>query len=513
MSMSGSEAGSAGVGEAWDAAFAAFHARFAPYFGRREVRERSAGYLRGLLGPVERKNGWQLAEAIGERDPVGVQRFLYEAAWDAEAVQDELERFVAAALGRPTGAWVVDESGFLKKGTKSVGVQRQYSGTAGKVENCQIGVFLAYVSAAGHAFLDRRLYLPEDWAADPDRRREAEVPDAVAFRTKPALAWAMLDRAWGLGVPGSWVTGDTVYGQDPTFRANVEARAPAVHYVLAVPVSTVVYAEVTATVQAALATAAGGDEAPPFAARAYRVYQAQSVVALVGSLAPAAWRRLTAAAGAKGPRTYDWVATRAVIDLERPDGHPDSAPQERWVLARRSVSDPTDLAYYLSNAPAATPLLTLAQVAAARWPIEQCLEEAKGETGLDHYEVRHWDSWHRHVTLSLLAHTFLLDLRRQAAPEVGEKWRRGRAAGSPVDRPRPAPASARAAALPGRSPDPPDRARGPAPAGSRLAPARALPRGAPGLVCVAPPPSGRGPSVPLPPPPRLPPARPADLRL
>src|SRR6266542_1312587 len=202
----------------WATAFESFHARFARYFRRREVRERSARYVRGLLGPVERKNGWQLAEAIGEGDPQGVQRLLYEAVWDERAVQDDLVRFIGERWGTADGVFARDESGVLKKGTKSVGVQRQYSGTAGKVENCQIGVFLVYVATfgqGGQVFLDRQLYLPAEWAADQDRREEAQVPADVAFQTKPELAWRMLERAWQLGVPGRWVVGDTVYGQDP----------------------------------------------------------------------------------------------------------------------------------------------------------------------------------------------------------------------------------------------------------------------------------------------------------
>src|SRR5215470_14514400 len=215
----------AGGPDAWDTAFAAFHARFAPFFYRREVRERSARYLRGLLGPVERKNGWQLAEAVGETDPQGMQRLLYAARWDADAVRDELIRFVAEAFGDADGIFVVDETGFLKKGAKSVGVQRQYTGTAGKTENCQVGVFLTYVGPQGHAFLDRRLYLPESWAADAERRAAAAVPAEVTFQTKPALAWAMLEHAWTLGVPGRWVTADTVYGQDPLLRARLDGVA------------------------------------------------------------------------------------------------------------------------------------------------------------------------------------------------------------------------------------------------------------------------------------------------
>src|SRR5919197_2647823 len=182
-----------GSPDAWDAAFAAFHARFASFFYRREVRERSARYLRGLLGPVEGKNGWQVAEAVGEADPQGMQRLPRVARWDADAVRDELIRFVAEQFGNADGIFVVDETGFVKKGTKSVGVQRQYTGTVGETENCQVGVFLTYVGPQGHAFLDRRLSLPQSWTEDAGRRAEAAVPEAVTFPTKPALAWAMIE--------------------------------------------------------------------------------------------------------------------------------------------------------------------------------------------------------------------------------------------------------------------------------------------------------------------------------
>src|SRR5919201_1220829 len=215
--------------DTWDEAFMTFHARFAPFFYRREVRERSARYLRGLLGPVERKNGWQVAEAVGEADPQGIQRLLRVARWDADAVRDELMRFVAEQFGDADGILVVDETGFLKKGAKSAGVQRQYTGTAGKTENCQVGVFLTYVGPQGHAFLDRRLYLPESWAEDRTRRAEVAVP------TKPELAWAMLEHAWTLGIPGRWVTADTVYGQDPRLRARLDGVVAKYHCVLAVP--------------------------------------------------------------------------------------------------------------------------------------------------------------------------------------------------------------------------------------------------------------------------------------
>jgi SRSO17 transposase len=462
-----------GSPDAWDEAFLTFHARFAPLFYRREVRERSARYLRGLLGPVERKNGWQLAEAVGETDPQGIQRLLYAARWDADAVRDELIRLVAEGFGDADGIFVVDETGFLKKGTKSVGVQRQYSGTAGKTENCQVGVFLTYVGPQGHTFLDRRLYLPESWAEDQTRRAEAAVPEAVVFQTKPELAWAMLEHAWALGMPGRWVTADTVYGQNPKLRACLDAVAPACHYVLAVPATTPVWTEHPPPTSASAGTRA---------VRVSRTWTAHTVASLATSLATTAWQRISVAAGAKGPRIYDWAAVRVTV------GHHGWPGPERWLLVRRSVSDPTEHAYYLSNASPETPLGTLARVAGARWPIEQCFVESKGETGLDHYEVRRYDSWYRHITLALLAHAFLADLRRQAL------------GGSPAP-----------GAGPGRSAGPAQRARNAPTAGSGLAAAGTLPDGAPGVVHLASPPPGPRPPLPLSPP--LLSSRPAKVRL
>jgi len=208
----------------WEAGLDALHARIAPRFARPEVRRRARGYLRGLLCPVERKNGWQVAERIGEATPDGVQRLLNAARWDADGVRDDLRAYVLEHLGDPAAVLVVDETGFLKKGTKSVGVQRQYSGTAGRIENCQVGVFLAYAAPAGYAFLDRELYLPAGWAGDAARRKEAGVPAPVAFRTKPRLAEAMLERAASAGAPAGWVTADEVYGGDRRLRVWLEER-------------------------------------------------------------------------------------------------------------------------------------------------------------------------------------------------------------------------------------------------------------------------------------------------
>lgn len=432
----------------WEEAFAAFHARFAPCFRRAEVRARSQRYLRGLLAPVERKNGWQLAEAVGESDPQGIQRLLYEAVWDADAVRDAYQQFVIAQFGDPHAILVLDETGFLKKGTHSAGVRRQYSGTAGKVENCQLGVFLAYVTPRGHVLLDRRLYLPEEWAADPARRAAARVPEAVPFQTMPALGLTMLAHAIAQGVPFAWVTADEGYGKDPKLLAALEQRGVA--YVLAVACTTPVWSQ-----RPAVQTGPRGGQR--LAADAPRVSTAATVIAHVASTA---WQRLAVGAGSKGPRVYDWAAVRVVVSRGQRPG-PDG-----WLLARRSVSQPSEVAYYLSNAPADTPLGELARVAGARWPVEQCFEEAKGETGLDQYEVRGWPGWHRHIILAMLAHGFLAWLRQEA----GKK----------------------SAAVGG--PDAPECARTAAAAGDHAAPPAAVGGVPAGVVAVAAaPPSARSP--------------------
>ena len=437
--------------EAWAEAFAAYHARFAPLFYRAEVRERSARYLRALLSPVERKNGWQVAEAIGDPDPAGVQRLFYQAVWDADAVRDAYQQFVVETFGDPAAVLVLDETGFVKKGTKSVGVQRQDSGTAGKVENCQLGVFLAYVTARGHLLLDRRLYLPQSWADDPARRAAARVPEAVAFETMPALGRAMLAHVWEQGVPHAWVTADERYGGDPKFLAALEAHGE--QYVLAVPATTLVWPDGTTVV------AAGGRlgilKAP--------ASQPQTVKAVVSGWEAAVWQRLTVGAGAKGPRVYDWAAVRVVASRDQWPG------PVVWLLVRRAVADPTDLAYYLAHAPADTPLAVLAQVAAARWPVEQCFEEAKGEAGLDHYEVRQWPSWYRHITLSMLAHGFVAWQRREAGGK-GVRSRDGRPGGE---------SGAGAAECAGTA----------AAVGAHLTPPAAVARLPSGVVALAPPPS------------------------
>jgi len=387
--------------------FEAFHARFAGLFGRSEPRVLCGTYLRGLMAKVERRNCWQLAEATGEPLPDAMQRLLYRTQWDAEAARDILQDFVCEQFGEPEGIGVVDETGFLKAGRRSVGVKRQYTGTAGKVENCQVGVFLSYATSQGHVLLDRRLYLPEDWCQDEQRRGEACVPEQTRFQTKPQLALEMLKHAWQRGLPLQWVVGDEVYGNASSFRQAVSAHRR--RYVLTVSVPTLVWVDRPA-IEPAQHTAGGRLR------RKARVVagapEATTVDKVAAAWPPTQWERITVADGEKGPITYDWARQRVV------ESHEGLPGETVWLLARRSTKDQSDIAYYLSNAPVETPLATLAQVATVRWTIEQCFREAKGETGLDEYEVRLWHSWHRHITLVMMAHAWLASTRRQV-PEKG----------------------------------------------------------------------------------------------
>ncbi|OUC06841.1 hypothetical protein RY27_18565 [Litorilinea aerophila] len=392
----------------WAKDFEGFHSRFAPYFGRREVREQAVKYLHGLVSPVERKNGWQLAEAIGDKTPDATQRLLYSANWDEDGARDELQHYVSAHFGDDEGIGVVDETGFLKKGEKSAGVQRQYSGTAGKTENCQLGVFLSYVSPKGHAFLDRRLYLPESWCDDPQRRAEAKIPEDVLFQTKPQLAVEMLRHAWAAGVPMRWVTGDEVYGEAAYLRDAVAESGR--WYVLAVRSHSSVWLE---RPEVGVPPWQGWGRRPVRERVVDEEAQPIPIPALVASWPENRWQRLEVAEGEKGPRIYDWACRRIVEQQEQLPG------RDAWLLVRRSVSDPDDLAFYLSNAPAETDLLTLAQVASTRYTVEQCIEEGKGETGMDQYEVRHWHSWYRHITLSMMAHAWLASLRLRRNEKKG----------------------------------------------------------------------------------------------
>jgi SRSO17 transposase len=393
----------------WGADFVRFYARFADVFRRKEPRAQAAKYLRGLMAPVRRKNSWQVAEAVGDPIPDPMQRLLYRAQWSADAARDRLLQYTIEVFGEEDGIGVVDETGFLKKGTHSAGVKRQYSGTAGKIENCQIGTFLSYATAKGHVMLDRRLYLPEEWADDPGRREEAKIPANVVFQTKPEQAMAMLETAWQAGVPMRWVAGDEVYG-DSTELRDLVARGER-WYVLAVRSHTPVWTERPPVVEPEPQERGRPRKKARLAEGAQ---PATTVKEVVASWRESRWQRLTVAEGEKGLITYDWGCQRVV---ESRDGLPG---RDAWLLARRSVNDPTNIAYYLSNAPVGTPLVKLARVASTRYTVEQCLEEAKGETGLDEYEVRYWHSWYRHITLSMMAHTWLASVRYQATEKKGD---------------------------------------------------------------------------------------------
>jgi SRSO17 transposase len=352
--------------------------RIGPRFARAEARQRAQAYLRGLLSPVERKNGWQLAEAVGDRTPYATQHLLGRADWDPDLVREDLRAYVVAHLGDPGAVLVVDETGFVKKGTASAGVAKQYVGCVGKVEQAQVGVFLAYASPQGVAFVDRALYLPQEWTDDPARCQQAGIPPEVGFATKPELARVMLERALQAQVPAAWVTADSVYGDDRRLRLWLEAHEQP--FVLAV--SGKEYVNVAAT---------------------WTQRRVSTLLHDLQLLPAEAWQRLSAGDGAKGPRLYDWYRLPLVPPLQ--------VGYERWCLVRRSLSDPDELRAYVAFAPAGTDLATLVQVAGRRWTIEVAFEAAKGEVGLDQYEVRSWTGWYRHATLALFAQALLTVVR------------------------------------------------------------------------------------------------------
>ncbi|MEV0705919.1 IS701 family transposase [Saccharopolyspora sp. NPDC050389] len=359
----------------WSASFEAFLGRFAGRFPRVESRRRMRWYVRGLLSEVERKNGWTLAEAAGDAGPEGMQRLLNFYAWDTDGLRDDVRSAVVEHIGdADQGVLIVDETGFLKKGTKSAGVGRQYSGTAGRIENSQIGVFLAYASPRGRALIDRELYLPKDWTDDRERCRAAGIGDEERFATKQVLARRMIERAREADVPFGWVTADELYGQDTKFRLWLETVD--IPHVVAVPKSAMVVSMELAKV------------------RVHRV---------IAELAESAWHRLSCGDGVRGPRVSEWAAVEIRPLRRRGWGH--------WLLARRSVTDPTDIAYYVCFGPARTSLAELVRVAGSRWAIEECFQTAKNETGLDHYQVRSYQAWYRHITLSMTALAFLVITR------------------------------------------------------------------------------------------------------
>lgn len=350
----------------WQDQFDDLMGRIAGRFARVEPRRRARAFVLGLLSGLRRKNCWTIAELAGDLSPDGMQHLLAGARWDAGAVRDDLRGYVLEYLGSADAVLVVDETGDVKKGCASAGVQRQYSGTAGRVENCQVAVFLSYSSPAGHALIDRELYLPRSWTADPARCAAAGIPAGTAFATKPGLARRMLGRALDAGTPATWVTGDEVYGADPGLRADLERRQ--IGYVLAV------------TSACQVATAAGPCQARAIAARLPR----------------RAWQRYSAGAGAKGHRYYDWAW------LATDPGRPGC----RWLLIRRNRRT-GELAFYRCYSPRPVPLAILVKVAGTRWTTEENFQAGKGLAGLDEHQVRRWDSWYRWTTLAMLALAFL----------------------------------------------------------------------------------------------------------
>jgi SRSO17 transposase len=407
-------------------AFRRFHRRFAPWFGRKEARRRSGQYLRGLMVQrEERRNAENVAEAIDGASPRALQRFLTDAPWAPEPVIVALQAYLAERLlpddpasaeVAADGVWLVDDTGFAKRGTRSAGVARQYSGTLGKVDTCQVGVFLGYATGRGATLVDGRLFLPEEWTDEPDRCRAAGVPEevlAASHQTKVDLALTMLGHARARGaLPGRWITADEHYGQSPTFRDTLDAAGS--WYVVEVPCTTLVFAHPAQHRSVRLS--------PTAAPRRVEVIPAsQTVQALAATLPASDWTALTVADGAQGPRTYQFAARRV---WESHDGTPG---RETWVIWRRNL-DGSELKHYLSNAPPETPLATLARVGATRWAVETAFQMGKGEAGLDEYEIRSWVGWYHHVTLVFLAMAFLLTLRQ----DWGEKgaWGHGATGGA-----------------------------------------------------------------------------------
>jgi SRSO17 transposase len=347
-------------------------------FTRVATRRRVRGFLLGLLADLPQKNCWAIAEHAGEDDPHGMQYLLARARWDTDGVRDDLRDYVVAHLGDGDGILVVDETGDLKKGVGTVGVQRQYTGTAGRIENSQVAVYLTYAGARGHAMIDRELYLPKCWTDDPERCAQAGVPDDIDFATKPALAAGMLTRALRAGVPARWVTGDEVYGNDPGLRAECEGHR--IGYVLAI----------------------GRDRRVPTAAGPVRAD------ALVAGLPRWAWQRLSAGPGAKGQRYYDWAWISLNPDAgSRVDHDPDGTDTACWWLLVRRNRNTGELAFYRCYAPQIVPLRELVRVAGRRWSIEESFQSAKGLAGLDKHQVRRWTSWRRWTLLAMTAHALL----------------------------------------------------------------------------------------------------------
>lgn len=356
---------------AWVEEFACGFARIAGRFKRREPRLEARSFLLSVLSDVDTRSCWQLAEQAGDTSPGGMQRLLGEAVWDADAVRDDVRDYVIDAIGDPGGVLILDDTGDLKRGSHSVGVQRQYTGTAGRIENAQVSVFCAYASPAGRALIDRAVYLPRSWTDDPARCAAAGVPEDVGFATKITLGRRMLARVLDAGVPAAWATADEFYGGDRGLRRDLQARG--LGYVLAVAKSHRVNV-------GGLHGVARGDH-------------------IAATLGKRAWNRYSAGDGAKGYRDYDWAWIPVIPPVDEADGF-------HWLLVRRRLTD-GELAFYRCYSPTRLGLPALVRVAGTRWAVECCFQNAKTTVGLDQHQVRRWDSWHRYTTLVMLAHAIL----------------------------------------------------------------------------------------------------------
>lgn len=345
---------------------------FDSHYSRSETKDSAFAYLRGLISLTERKNSWQLSEEVGYQNPYAFQYLLGRALWDENNLRDELRCYTVDHLGTSEGVLSIDETGFLKKGNKSAGVGRQYSGTAGRIENSQIGVFLSYATAKGRALIDRELYVPKEWFEDETRCRAAGIPESVKFKTKPELAKEMLKRTFANDVKPAWVVGDEVYGCYALRAWLEEKKQP---YVLAVASNYPVCIGI-------------------------RQHKVRDVLTTMDELS---WEKISAGKGTKGDRYYQWC--RIKINSVSPNGW------SRWLMIRCNMKNSDDVAFYIAFSPDEKTLGNMAKAAGSRWTIEECFEMAKGEVGLDHYEVRSWTGWYRHITLSLFALSYLVKLR------------------------------------------------------------------------------------------------------
>ena len=379
--------------ELWASSLRDAKVRIRSLFTQERVAASAGLFLDGLLGDERRKTGWMRAEAAGDPGPWRQQAILGRGRWDAEALRDIVRDYVVEQLAADDAVLVIDETGFLKQGRASCGVGRQYTGSAGKITNCQIGVFASYVSRHGHAFIDRALYLPKAWTEDPARMAAAHVPDATNFTTKPGLAVGMIKRAIAAGVPFAWVAADSVYGVG---EVETALRCAGRGYVLGVNSN-----------------------------HQFRSWRGKPSVAgtaqqIAGTVDPARWQRLSAGDGTKGARLHDWVYCElADLDAaEYDDKH--AGLWTRGVLIRRNIAD-ADLAFFSTWCPAGTSIETLVKVEGHRWAIEDSFETAKNELGLDHNETRSWHGWHRHVSLVMLAFAMMAAIRRRANTTTPQK--------------------------------------------------------------------------------------------